>query len=109
MSNGKLVKVNGKMVVVPDDGATVADMRSQLGNTVGSDSFIAGDKQLSETDVVKPGSSVWTMPQIVKGAPGTGKVNGKLVVLPQNKKQDPVGRQPLTGLIRVNGRLIAAK
>ncbi len=65
------VIVNGKACVVPDN-ATVAQLRGQLGQEVGSDNLIEEDTQgsraLGERDRVKEGTKLWSIPPIVKGA-----------------------------------------
>lgn len=62
--------VNGKLVDLPS-GATVEELRAKLpeiGNDdVMEEGFSGKTKPLKETDALKEGSKVWTVPKIVKG------------------------------------------
>jgi hypothetical protein len=67
--------VNGKLIDLPE-GATVEDLRSRLpeiGNDDVMEEGFGGTKPLKNTEALKEGSKVWTVPKIVKG-------NHKLVV-----------------------------
>lgn len=61
--------VNGKIVDLPT-GCTVEDLRAKLPE-IGQDDVIeegfTGTKSLPETEALKEGSKVWTVPKIVKG------------------------------------------
>lgn len=61
--------VNGKLLDIPA-GVTVEDLRAKLPE-IGSDDVMeegfAGTKPLKETDALKEGSKVWSVPKIVKG------------------------------------------
>ncbi|NJK77058.1 MAG: hypothetical protein HC849_04025 [Oscillatoriales cyanobacterium RU_3_3] len=61
--------INGKLVDLPV-GATVEELRSRLpeiGNDDVMEEGFGGTKPLKETDALKEGSKVWTVPKIVKG------------------------------------------
>jgi hypothetical protein len=61
--------INGKLVDLPV-GATVEELRSRLpeiGNDDVMEEGFGGTKSLKETDALKEGSKVWTVPKIVKG------------------------------------------
>jgi hypothetical protein len=61
--------INGKLVDLPV-GATVEELSSRLpeiGNDDVMEEGFGGTKPLKETDALKEGSKVWTVPKIVKG------------------------------------------
>lgn len=61
--------VNGKLIDLPE-GATVEELRSRLpeiGNDDVMEEGFGGTKPLKETDALKEGSKVWSVPKIVKG------------------------------------------
>ncbi len=61
--------VNGKLVDLPE-GATVEELRARLpeiGNDDVMEEGFHGTKSLKETEALKEGSKVWTVPKIVKG------------------------------------------
>ena len=64
--------VNGKLIDLPE-GATVEELRARLPE-IGSDDVMeegfSGTKPLKETDALKEGAKVWSVPKIVKGAKG---------------------------------------
>ncbi len=61
--------INGKLVDLPE-GATVEDLRKRLPE-IGSDDVMEegfnGTRPLKNTEALKEGSKVWTVPKIVKG------------------------------------------
>jgi hypothetical protein len=61
--------VNGKLVDLPT-GATVEDLRAKLPE-IGQDDVMeegfGGTRPLKDTEALKEGSKVWTVPKIVKG------------------------------------------
>jgi len=60
--------VNGKLVNLPN-GATVEELRAKLpeiGNDDVMEEGFGGTKPLKETEALKEGSKVWTVPKIVK-------------------------------------------
>ncbi len=61
--------INGKLVDLPE-GATVEDLRKRLPE-IGADDVMeegfAGTRPLKNTEALKEGSKVWTVPKIVKG------------------------------------------
>jgi hypothetical protein len=61
--------INGKLVDLPVD-ATVEELRARLpeiGNDDVMEEGFGGTKPLKETDALKEGSKVWSVPKIVKG------------------------------------------
>jgi len=61
--------INGKLVDLPE-GATVEELRSKLpeiGNDDVMEEGFGKTKPLKETDALKDGSKIWTVPKIVKG------------------------------------------
>lgn len=61
--------VNGKLIDLPQ-GATVEELRSRLPEIANDDVMeegFGGTKPLKETECLKEGSKVWTVPKIVKG------------------------------------------
>lgn len=61
--------INGKLVDLPE-GATVEELRSKLPEIGNDDIMEEGfckTKPLKETDALKDGSKIWTVPKIVKG------------------------------------------
>ncbi|HIK29875.1 MAG TPA: hypothetical protein IGS17_03620 [Oscillatoriales cyanobacterium M59_W2019_021] len=61
--------VNGKLIDLPE-GATVEELRSRLpeiGNDDVMEEGFGGTKPLKETDALKEGAKVWSVPKIVKG------------------------------------------
>jgi|GEM_PF-1330734 len=61
--------INGKLVDLPN-GATVEDLRAklpQIGNDDVMEEGFGGTRCLKETEALKEGSKVWTVPKIVKG------------------------------------------
>lgn len=61
--------INGKLVDLPE-GATVEELRKRLPE-IGNDDVIeegfGGTRPLKNTEALKEGSKVWTVPKIVKG------------------------------------------
>jgi len=61
--------VNGKLIDLPE-GTTIEDLRVRLPE-IGNDDVIEegfkGTKPLKETEALKEGAKVWTVPKIVKG------------------------------------------
>lgn len=68
----KTATINGKKVILADD-ATVSSTRAMLSKELGSDQFLEedalGGKPLGESDKIKDGISIWTIPKIIKGMP----------------------------------------
>ena len=61
--------INGKLVDLPQ-GATVEDLRVQLpeiGNDDVMEEGFGGTRPMKDTEALKEGSKVWTVPKIVKG------------------------------------------
>ena len=61
--------VNGKLIDLPE-GATVEELRARLpeiGNDDVMEEGFSGTKPLKETDALKEGAKVWSVPKIVKG------------------------------------------
>lgn len=61
--------VNGKLIDLPE-GTTVEYLRSRLpeiGNDDVMEEGFGGTKPLKDTEALKEGSKVWTVPKIVKG------------------------------------------
>ena len=58
--------VNGKSVVLPDN-ATVRDARRQMRTEVGADQFVEGTRLLGDSDRIREGAQLSTIPKIVKG------------------------------------------
>lgn len=61
--------INGKLVDLPE-GATVEELRAKLpeiGNDDVMEEGFGKTVPLKETDALKDGSKVWTVPKIVKG------------------------------------------
>jgi hypothetical protein len=62
--------INGKAVVLPDD-VTVSEARRSLGEALASDQFVEEKdgqaRPLDESEKIKEGSRVFTIPKIVKG------------------------------------------
>ncbi|GAB1541981.1 hypothetical protein NUACC21_46540 [Scytonema sp. NUACC21] len=62
--------INGKLVDLPE-GATVQDLRAKLpeiGNDDVMEEGFGGTRPLKNTEALKEGSKVWTVPKIVKGS-----------------------------------------
>ena len=61
--------INGKLVDLPE-GTTVEDLRAKLPE-IGTDDVIEegfnGTRPMKNTEALKEGSKVWTVPKIVKG------------------------------------------
>ncbi|MGF1979767.1 MAG: hypothetical protein RMY30_029855 [Nostoc sp. CmiSLP01] len=63
--------INGKLVDLPE-GTTVEDLRAKLpeiGNDDVMEEGFNGTRPLKNTEALKEGSKVWTVPKIVKGSP----------------------------------------
>lgn len=61
--------VNGKLVDLPE-GTTVENLRARLpeiGNDDVMEEGFTGTRPLKNTEALKEGSKVWTVPKIVKG------------------------------------------
>jgi hypothetical protein len=61
--------VNGKLVDLPE-GTTVENLRARLpeiGNDDVMEEGFSGTRPLKNTEALKEGSKVWTVPKIVKG------------------------------------------
>ncbi len=62
--------INGKLIDLPE-GVTVEDLRKRLpeiGNDDVMEEGFGGTRPLKNTEVLKEGSKVWTVPKIVKGS-----------------------------------------
>jgi hypothetical protein len=62
--------INGKLTDLPE-GVTVEDLRKRLpeiGNDDVMEEGFGGTRPLKNTEALKEGSKVWTVPKIVKGS-----------------------------------------
>ncbi|MEH1896958.1 MAG: hypothetical protein V7K94_16980 [Nostoc sp.] len=62
--------INGKLIDLPE-GVTVEDLRKRLpeiGNDDVMEEGFGGTRPLKNTEALKEGSKVWTVPKIVKGS-----------------------------------------
>jgi len=66
MCTAQHATVNGKRVSIQAN-TTVADVRRQFNDEVGGDQFVEGTKALRDSDPVRHGAKLNTIPKIVKG------------------------------------------